>query len=131
MQKFSITTNSRIESVDITSPVANIVRTSGIEEGICCVYVPHTTAGVIINENADPDVKKDIMERLTKIAPKGDGYHHLEGNADAHIKSALANCSVTFPIAGGRMDLGTWQGIYFVEFDGPRHREVWVQVVGK
>jgi secondary thiamine-phosphate synthase enzyme len=121
-------TNRRIEMVDITSQVAEIVRATGINEGICTVYCPHTTAGLTINEHADPDVAFDISNRLSKLVPYNDNYTHIEGNADAHIKATLAGSSVQLIVNNGNILLGTWQGIFFCEYDGPRQRRIWLQV---
>ena len=115
--------------IDITRKVAEIVHRSQVRQGICQVFVPHTTAGVTINENADPDVVTDMLAALKQMVPKLP-YRHGEGNSPAHVKSSLVGCSLTVPIAEGRLCLGTWQGIYFCEFDGPRGRKVWVQLVG-
>jgi secondary thiamine-phosphate synthase enzyme len=115
--------------VDITMQVQQVVGQSGIKEGICYLYVPHTTAGLTINENADPTVKSDILKELDKIVPWRDDYDHMEGNAAAHIKASLVGSSQFVLVIGGRLRLGTWQGIYLAEFDGPRSRRVWVKVV--
>jgi len=130
LQKLSVHTRSRTEFVDITSEVQNAVRQSGVRSGICQVFVPHTTAGVTINENADPSVVHDILMELNKVIPFDDHYHHLEGNSAAHIKSSLVGPSLTVLVEDSRILLGTWQGIYFCEFDGPRHRQVWVKIIG-
>ncbi len=129
MEKISIKTHSRSEFVDITQEVGEIVQKSETKEGMCYVYIPHTTAGVTINENADPSVRKDIINELDNIVPWNGIYTHYEGNAAAHIKSTLMGSSVSIPISEGRLLLGTWQGIYFCEFDGPRHREVFVKII--
>lgn len=129
LQKLSVRTRSRTEFVDITSEVQNAVRQSGVRSGICQVFVPHTTAGVTINENADPSVVHDILMELNKVIPFDDHYHHLEGNSAAHIKSSLVGPSLTVLVEDSRILLGTWQGIYFCEFDGPRHRQVWVKII--
>lgn len=129
MEKISIKTHSRSEFVDITQEVDEIVRKSETKEGMCYVYIPHTTAGVMINENADPSVRKDIINKLDNIVPWNGIYTHCEGNAAAHIKSTLMGSSVSIPISEGRLLLGRWQGIYFCEFDGPRHREVFVKII--
>jgi secondary thiamine-phosphate synthase enzyme len=126
MQSFSVRTGSRIEFLDITSRVQGAVGGSGVSDGICMVFVPHTTAGVTINENADPSVMADMRMELNKIVPFEDGYSHAEGNSAAHVKSSMVGCSCMVPIEGGRLALGTWQGVYFCEFDGPRTRKVWV-----
>ncbi len=115
--------------VDITGQVEQFVSRSGIRDGLCCIFVPHTTAGVTINENADPTVRSDILKELDKIVPWRDGYDHSEGNAAAHIKSSLVGCSQVAIISGGNLKLGTWQGIFLAEFDGPRSRKVWLKIV--
>ena len=124
MGEIRVSTKSRTELVDITSEVQRVVTESGVRDGVCHVYVPHTTAGVTINENADPSVREDILKELNKIVPFEDNYRHLEGNAAAHIKASLVGSSETIMVAGGRLLLGTWQGIFFCEFDGPRSRRV-------
>lgn len=128
MESFSVKTSSKTEFEDITDRVSSIVAGSGVQDGLCVVYVPHTTAAVTINENADPSVEKDILKEVNKVIPFDDGYSHMEGNSAAHIKSTLVGESVTVPISGGQMALGTWQGIFFCEFDGPRSRKVHVSV---
>ena len=122
-------TQKRTHFEDITSEVKKVVNESGIKEGICYVYVPHTTAGVFINENADPDVKWDVEQTLEKLVPWVDNYKHIEGNAAAHIKSILVGTSTSIPIHKGNLMLGTWQGIFFAEFDGPRTRKVIVKII--
>jgi secondary thiamine-phosphate synthase enzyme len=130
MQKqLNVRTSSRVELVDITSQVERVVSESKIKSGICMVYVPHTTAAVTINENADPSVKSDIVAELNKVIPFDDNYSHLEGNAAAHIKSSLVGASETIMVEGGSLVLGTWQGIFFCEFDGPRSRKVVIKLV--
>lgn len=114
------------ELIDITRTVEEDVRSSGIKEGLCVVYVPHTTAAVTINEDADPSVREDILRQLKNLAPRKGEYSHLEGNSDAHIKSSLIGASQVIPIHDGRLMLGTWQGIFFCEFDGPRNRSFYV-----
>jgi len=128
MQTITVKTNDRTDFVDITRRVAEIVAASGVEEGACLVYVPHTTAAVTINENADPSVMRDVKMELDKMVPWSDGYAHGEGNSAAHIKSSLFGCDQAIPVANGRLALGTWQGVYFCEFDGPRSRRVMVKV---
>ena len=118
----------RIELIDITSHVQNIVKRSGIKEGVCYVYVPHTTAAVTINENADPNVINDIQNYLNKLVPFDGPYSHAEGNSDAHIKTSLVGCSKIIVVTNGGLLLGTWQGIFFCEFDGPRNRKVHIKV---
>jgi len=129
-QDFHISTHSRTELLPITSLVEQAVRHSGIREGLCTVYVPHTTAGVIINEQADPDVATDILAYLDHLVPEDPRYLHREGNSDAHIKTLLTGSSATIPIRAGRLALGTWQGIYLAEFDGPRQRSFSVSCLG-
>ena len=126
-----ISTRRRNEIVDLTPRVQEIVAATGVKEGICVVYVPHTTAGVTINENADPDVKHDMLEKLSEMVPEKEAYYqHGEGNSDSHVKTALVGPSVTLIVERGRLLLGTWQGIYFCEFDGPRSRSFHVKVIG-
>ena len=128
MQQFSLNTPAE-GFIDITGQVRKIVASGNVQNGLCQIFVPHTTAGVTINENADPDVVTDMLAALGKMVPNLP-YRHTEGNSPAHIKSSLVGCSITVPISEGRLCLGTWQGIYFCEFDGPRTRKVWVQLVG-
>lgn len=129
MEKLRVSTTNRTEFLNITSQVRNYVASSGVQEGICHIFVPHTTAGVTLNEAADPDVQRDILNEMNKVIPFEDSYAHREGNAAAHIKTTLFGSSVTVPIAEGRLALGTWQGIFFGEFDGPRSRSVYLQIV--
>lgn len=130
MEKIKVKTNSRIELIDITDKVEAVVIKSGVKDGVCFVFCPHTTAGLTINENADPSVQSDIIKSLNKLIPENAGYSHSEGNSDSHIKSSLFGSSVTVFIEDGRLALGTWQGIYFAECDGPRSREAWVKIIG-
>ena len=123
-----VKTTQRTELVDITAEVEKLVSASGVQHGLCHLYVPHTTAGIIINENDDPDVARDIEATFDRLVPKNGPYRHREGNADSHIKSALVGVSETVPIDAGRVSLGRWQGIFFCEFDGPRHRQVRVKI---
>ncbi|MEJ5187101.1 MAG: secondary thiamine-phosphate synthase enzyme YjbQ [Candidatus Geothermincolales bacterium] len=125
---FEVRSSSRTQFLDITSQVEREVRASGIERGLCLVYVPHTTAGVTINENADPAVVDDIVRFLERLVPRSGDYRHAEGNSDAHIKASIMGFSQTVPVIGGRLALGTWQGIFLCEFDGPRRRRVHVMV---
>ncbi len=129
METFTIKTSSREEFIDITSSVQAAVAGSGIQRGICVVHVPHTTAGLTVNENADPAVKADILEWLEKAVPRRAGYRHAEGNSDAHIKASLMGPSLSLPVEDGRLVLGIWQSIYLCEFDGARSRQVNVQVI--
>ncbi|HIJ35931.1 MAG TPA: YjbQ family protein [Deltaproteobacteria bacterium] len=126
-ETISVRTNKRIEMVDITFSVQQQIENAGLEDGICTVFVPHTTAGVTINEGADPDVCIDIVGKLNELAPPDDGYRHREGNSDSHIKASLVGSSVSVIIEKGRLVLGTWQKIFFCEFDGPRSRKVYVK----
>jgi len=129
--EISVETPGKQIMLDITPDVQKFVRSTGIKEGICHLFCLHTTAGLTINENADPAVRRDIIMELGKIAPFANGYSHLEGNADAHIKSTLVGCSETLIISNGRPILGTWQSVFFCEFDGPRTRRVWIEVMGE
>jgi secondary thiamine-phosphate synthase enzyme len=124
-----VKTRTRTQFIDITSDVKEIVSESGIRSGVCYVYVPHTTAGVTINEGADPDVVKDILSTLNKLIPHKNNYLHMEGNSDAHIKTSLMGPSQAIIIEGGKLLLGTWQAIFFCEFDGARSRKVIVKVM--
>jgi secondary thiamine-phosphate synthase enzyme len=128
-QEIQVKTKQRNELVDITPQVEKVVEESGVAEGICVLAVPHTTAAVTVNENADPSVKADIIAKLSELAPVGDRYRHMEGNADAHIKAVLVGPSETLLVKGGRLSLGTWQGVFFCEFDGPRQRRVIIRVL--
>jgi secondary thiamine-phosphate synthase enzyme len=134
-EEFRVRTIDREILIDITDEINNIVRKYKVKEGVCRVFVPHTTAGVTINENADPSVLKDICNYLSKLIPKGGGlgysYRHGEGNSDAHIKGSLTGNSVDIIIHENRLMLGTWQGIMFAEYDGPRNRMVFVQIQGE
>jgi secondary thiamine-phosphate synthase enzyme len=129
---FHISTKSRNQMVDITGQVGSIVSQSGITNGDVIVYCPHTTAAITINENADPSVPYDILLALEKLVPQSNpGYRHSEGNSDAHCKSTLVGCSKEVLVKDGSLELGTWQGIFFCEFDGPRSRKVYVQIRGE
>jgi secondary thiamine-phosphate synthase enzyme len=131
MHQFEVRTRSRTEMVEITSQVRDAIRTSGVRQGLCVVYCPHTTAAITINENADPDVVHDLMLWYNRTVPhEQPGFRHGEGNSDSHIKATLVGPSVTLLIEGGQPVLGRWQGIFFCEFDGPRTRTVQVQIVG-
>ena len=129
MQELTIKTSKRDEIIDITSQVREAVSKSGHSSGIIFCFVPHTTAGITINENADPDVKRDILYKLGKEIPQEDGYRHAEGNSDAHLKASLIGFSQQILLENGRMVLGRWQGIQFCEFDGPRTRRLIVKVI--
>jgi len=123
----SINTRDRSEMVDITSKVQEELKRSGLKDGVCFLFVPHTTAGITINEHADPSVVADIQATLNKLVPWEASYRHLEGNSAAHIKSSLIGNSVIVLVESGRLRLGTWQGIFFCEFDGPRSRKVYIK----
>jgi len=129
IKELSVKTSSGVELLDITPMVERVVSQSKTKSGISTIYVPHTTAGITINENADPSVRKDIIKELNKVIPFDDNYSHLEGNAAAHIKATLVGSSETILIENGSLVLGTWQGIYFCEFDGPRTRRVIVKII--
>jgi len=131
METLSVSTKIRSEFVDITGEIEKLVEKSKVKEGICILFCPHTTAGLTINENADPDVQADIINSLSRYFPHNGGYAHTEGNADAHIKASLMGSSLNVIIKDGRLVLGTWQGIFLTEFDGPRQRKVHVGVIGK
>jgi secondary thiamine-phosphate synthase enzyme len=120
----SVKTNSRIQMVDITPQLQREISSAGVRDGVCVVYVPHTTAGITINEGADPAVCQDIITKLNELVPPGDGYRHAEGNADSHIKASMVGSSVTLLVEKGELVLGTWQRVFFCEFDGPRSRRV-------
>ncbi len=127
--EFEISTRVKEEFIDMTSKVRKIIEDSGIRTGICTVYVPHTTAGVTINENADPSVQSDILNTLRTMVPDTLPYTHMEGNSPAHVKASLMGSSAQIIINEGDLVLGTWQGIYFCEFDGPRRRKVYISAV--
>ncbi|MEN6582749.1 MAG: secondary thiamine-phosphate synthase enzyme YjbQ [Armatimonadota bacterium] len=131
MDIFAVRTTERHQFVDVTSQVQQCITDAGFRDGIVCVFVPHTTAGVTINENADPDVVDDVLDTMAKLIPERAGYKHVEGNSDSHVKSSLIAPSLTVIVENGRLKLGTWQGIYFTEFDGPRNRQCWVKMIGK
>ncbi|MGM0432363.1 MAG: secondary thiamine-phosphate synthase enzyme YjbQ [Spirochaetota bacterium] len=129
IELLSVKTSSRECLIDITDRISEIVVDSGTHEGICLIFSQHTTCGITLNENADPDVRRDIIRELDKQIPIQDGYHHFEGNSAAHIKTTLVGSSAAVPISKGTLLLGTWQGIYLCEFDGPRNRHVTVQII--
>lgn len=129
MKILEVQSHSKEEFIDITSQVKKFVSSSSIKSGLCFIYVPHTTAGVMINENADPSVKKDIVMTLRTIVPDSLPYSHLEGNSPAHVKASLVGSSVSMILEDGELSLGTWQGIFFCEFDGPRKRRVFLKVI--
>jgi len=127
--QFELSTQRREQFVDITEQVAKAVAESRVRDGAVLIYCPHTTAGITINENADPDVVRDLLDGLERLAPRDAGWRHVEGNSDGHLKASLVGSSVTVPLEQGRLVLGTWQGVYFAEFDGPRHRRVIVMTL--
>ena len=129
MQTFQVRTSTQTEFIDITQSVQEAVKKTGVEDGICIIFIPHTTAAVTIIENADPSVVQDIVMELNKMVPFKDQYHHMEGNSPAHIKTSLVGCSQIVFIESGKLVLGTWQGIFFCEFDGPRNRKVYVKMI--
>jgi secondary thiamine-phosphate synthase enzyme len=126
----AVRTRSRNEIVDVTPRIGEVVREAEVGDGMVIAFVPHTTAGITINENADPDVKADMLRKLSELAPEHEAYYrHGEGNSDSHVKTALVGNSVTILVEKGRLVLGQWQGVYFCEFDGPRQRELFIKVV--
>jgi secondary thiamine-phosphate synthase enzyme len=127
--ELALKTDRRTQLLDVTAVVGQMVRDSGVHAGICHLYVPHTTAGIIINEAADPDVARDIEAALDRLTPREGEYRHGEGNSDSHIKSALVGASTSVFVAGGKLELGRWQGIFFCEFDGPRERKLRIKIV--
>jgi len=129
LKEMTVKSARREQLIDITHLVRDAIDDSGVRDGIITLFVPHTTAAVTINENADPDVKRDILYKLNKEIPQSDGYHHGEGNSDAHIKSSLVGPSLQIIVSNGRLVLGTWQGILFCEFDGPRTRRLYVKII--
>ena len=129
METVSVKTSRQVELIDITASIQKAVSKKNISSGICTVFVPHTTAGITINENADPSVRRDIIKELDKIVPLVDGYAHSEGNSAAHIKASMMGFSQNIIIEQGQLQMGTWQGIYFCEFDGPRARNVFIKII--
>ncbi len=129
IQTFQVRTSAQTEFIDITRPVQEAVKKTGVKDGICLIFIPHTTAAVTINENADPSVVEDMIMELNKIVPFQAPYRHLEGNSPSHIKASLVGCSQMVFVESGKLVLGTWQGIFFCEFDGPRDRKVHVKAI--
>jgi secondary thiamine-phosphate synthase enzyme len=127
--EFQVSSRSRAELVDITEKVQDCVRQSRVQEGICVIVVPHTTAGLTVNENWDLSVKADLLATLERLVPWQANYHHVEGNAAAHIKTSLVGSSHTLPVQSGQLVLGSWQGVFLAEFDGPRRRQVLVRIL--
>ena len=128
--RLNVKTTAHTQMLDVTAQIQKAVTDSGVRDGICTVFVPHTTAAVTINENADPDVVRDFTTEINKIVPWEDGYHHTEGNSAAHLKSSMIGFSEQVIIEDGRLVLGVWQGIYFCEYDGPRSRKLMVKIQG-
>ena len=129
MEQFGVKSTRRQEMIEITRQVSEAVQRSGLNEGVAIVHVPHTTAAVTVNENADPDVQSDMLNHLARLIPQDASFRHAEGNSDAHLKASLIGNSETIPVTKNALALGTWQGVYFCEFDGPRNRAVHVQVL--
>lgn len=129
MEIISIKTFQRVDFIEITNEVEERIKKSSVKEGMCYLFVPHTTAALTINENADPSVRNDIKYKINNLIPLKDNYTHSEGNSDAHIKSSLFGPSLALMISGGSLVLGTWQGIYFCEFDGPRNRKLYLKII--
>jgi secondary thiamine-phosphate synthase enzyme len=129
IRQLRVPTKSRTELIDITQGVQRLVAESGVRSGVCYIYVPHTTSGITINENTDPNVGRDILKELNKVVPFDDNYSHAEGNSAAHIKSTIVGMSKAVMVEEGRLALGTWQAIFYCEFDGPRDRRVFVKVM--
>lgn len=129
LKTIDISTSKKSEMINITSKVSDFVRESGVQSGICTVFCPHTTAAITINENADPDVVRDLLMGLDRLIPQSWPFRHGEGNSDAHLKSSVIGISEQVFIEKGNLVLGTWQGLYFCEFDGPRHRKVHIQII--
>lgn len=131
IERIKVAAENRTQFIDITSAVNDAISRIGAADGVCHLYVPHTTAGIVINENADPDVARDMLAWLDRVVPRNDtDYRHAEGNSPAHIKSTLVGQSATIPVENGQLALGTWQGVYLAEFDGPRQRTVLINIVG-
>ncbi|MDZ8117103.1 secondary thiamine-phosphate synthase enzyme YjbQ [Pontiella agarivorans] len=131
MKSFSLQTRARTDFLKIDHQVAEYVLETGLQEGIITVFIPHTTAGITINENADPDVSADMEQVLDRVVPWEGGYRHFEGNTAAHVKASMMGNSVQVIVANGKLQLGTWQSLYFCEFDGPRTRQVWVKGISE
>jgi len=129
MEKITVQTRKRNDFVEITDKIESIVKSKNIKSGICFIFVPHTTCGLTINENADISVRKDIIDKLSEIVPENGNYSHMEGNSDSHIKSTIVGHSLSIFIENNSLQLGTWQGIFLCEFDGPRIREVWIKII--
>jgi secondary thiamine-phosphate synthase enzyme len=131
MEILRVKTGRRTQLVDVTPQVERVVAESGVATGVCCVFVPHTTAAVTINEHADPDVASDLEAVFDRLVPHAGPYRHSEGNTDSHAKAVMVGASQVIFVERGKLVLGTWQGVFFCEFDGPRDRKMWVKVVGE
>ena len=129
MQTLHLRTQERCELVNITGEVLEAVQQSGVQSGLCLIHAPHTTAGITIQEGYDPDVTRDILAHLEKTIPEHGDYKHAEGNSDSHLKSLLTGAGQVLPIEFGKLQLGRWQAVFFCEFDGPRERTVWIQII--
>ncbi len=129
MEIIEVQSIRRTEAIEITNKVREIVKQSGVNEGLCIVFIPHTTAAITINEDADPSVMKDVLNQLDKLIPASGNYSHLEGNSNAHIKASIVGSDRKIIIENNDLRLGTWQGIFFLEFDGPRKREVFIEII--
>lgn len=129
MEELQISTGSRSQYVDVTGKLQAVLADSGLRRGALVAFVPHTTAAITINENADPSVARDVLDVLARLVPHDGRYAHAEGNSDAHVKASILGSSVTIPVEDGRLQLGTWQGVFMAEFDGPRRRRLWVQLL--
>ncbi len=129
LHKFEVATRTRVEFVDVTERIEKLIGESGVRDGLCLVFTPHTTAAILVNENADSALHKDFDNFLKSLAPRSENYFHNDGNCDSHLKSALIGPSKTLPVENGRLVLGTWQGVFLCEFDGPRKREIRVKIV--
>jgi len=130
MRRFEVSSGRREEVLDITPIVRDEIRRSGVQDGVCVVYCPHTTAGVTVNEHADPSVAEDLLAALDRLVPEQGIWRHAEGNSPAHVKASLVGASAALPVEDGDLALGTWQGVFLCEFDGPRTRRVWLQISG-
>ena len=129
LRYINLKSNSRNEFLDVTESLNRELSEMRMKDGIVCIFVPHTSAAITINEGADPSVRYDIISTLKRLIPKESGYHHMEGNSDAHLKSSIIGASICVPVDEGRLVLGTWQAVYFCEFDGPRHRRVGIKAL--
>ena len=129
MEKITLATRAQTTFIDITEQISAFIAKHNFHNGLCYIFIPHTTAAITINEHADPDVKEDILRELNKVIPFNDNYQHMEGNAAAHIKASLIGPALTVAVENDRLQLGTWQGIFFCEFDGPRTRQIWISLL--